>query len=74
MYGEAISSKFCPIYEKYSLTIEEAAEYFNIGQKTLYRLVDDNKGDYDSFVLKVGKKTLIKRKKFSEYLDNTNII
>lgn len=71
---ESSVSKSCPIYEKYSLTIEEAAEYFNIGQKTLYRLTDDHKQELDSFVLKVGKKTLIKRNKFIEFLDKTNEI
>lgn len=66
--------KRCPTYHKYCLTIKEAVEYFNLGEKTLYRLVDEYKEEFDSFVLTVGKKYLIKREKFSEFLDNTNVV
>lgn len=52
---------------RYCLTIKEAAEYFNIGENKLYTLTDDKKCP---FVLFVGKKRLIKRKVFEEYLDN----
>lgn len=49
-----------PIYEKYSLNIEQAAAYFGIGQKKLRWLVETNE-DAD-FILKNGSKTQIKRK------------
>lgn len=64
----------CPIYQKHNLTIKEAVEYFNIGEKKLYFLVKEHKEELDSFVLTVGKKYLIKREKFAEFLDNTNVI
>ncbi len=54
-----------PINEKSNLTLEEAASYFNIGINKLRELSDDDKC---TFVLWVGSKRLIKRKKLEEYL------
>lgn len=55
-----------PIYEKSNLTLEEAATYFNIGINKLREMTDSEKCP---FVLWVGSKRLIKRKKLDEYLD-----
>lgn len=60
---------FCPIYKKYALTIEEASEYFNIGQKTLIKALTDYYDEDNSYLLQVGKKRLIKRVAFEKYLD-----
>ena len=57
-----------PIYEKSNLTLEEAAAYFNIGVNKLRQLTDDDKCP---FVLWVGSKRLIKRKKMDEYLSKS---
>ena len=57
-----------PIYKKSNLTLEEAAAYFNIGVNKLRQLTDDDKCP---FVLWVGSKRLIKRKKMDEYLSKT---
>ena len=36
-----------PVWEKYTLTIEEASRYFTIGQNKLRRLVEENRhGDW----------------------------
>lgn len=53
--------------EKFMLTINEAAEYFNIGTNKLREMVKEPECD---FVLYVGKKTLIKRERLEKYLDN----
>lgn len=53
--------------DKVCLTIEEAAEYSNIGQSKLYDVI---KRPMCSFVLKVGNKNLIKRKSFERWLEN----
>ena len=55
-----------PIWEKSNLTLEEAAVYSGIGINKLRTLSD--KEDC-SFVLWVGNKRLLKRKKLDEYLD-----
>lgn len=55
-----------PIWEKSNLTVEEAAEYSGIGRNKLRDLTDD---DHCPFVLWIGTKRLIKRKKFDEYIE-----
>mgnify|MGYP002508485444 CR=1 FL=1 len=51
--------------EKYTLSIKEAAVYFNIGIKKMRRLAEENMGD---FALISGNRYLIIRTKFEEYL------
>ena len=53
-------------HNKAMLTLEEAAEYFNIGLNKLRVLTDSESCPY---VLWVGNKRLIKREKFKEYLE-----
>lgn len=57
-----------PIWEKATLTIEEAAAYSNIGVNRIRAITDEPSCD---FVLWVGKKRLIKRKLFDKYIDST---
>lgn len=57
---------FVPIWEKSTLTIEEAAAYSGIGRNKLRFLTD--KEDCP-FVLWIGSKRLIKRKLLDEYID-----
>ncbi|MGY3666943.1 excisionase [Roseburia sp. 1XD42-69] len=58
--------KEIPIWEKSNLTIEEAALYSGIGRNKLRQLTDD---ENCKFVLWVGNKRLIKRKKFDEFIE-----
>ena len=58
--------KQIPIWEKSNLTLEEAAAYSGIGINKLRQLTDD---DNCEFVLWIGTKRLIKRRKFDEYID-----
>lgn len=60
--------KEVPIWEKANLTIKEAAEYSNIGINRLEALL---KKPNCNFVLYVGKKKLVKRKKFEIFLSST---
>lgn len=53
--------------EKYALTIDEAAQYFNIGKNKLRELV---KEPGCTFVMYSGNRRLIKRQKFEKYLDS----
>ena len=46
-----------PLWEKYTLTIAEASEYFNIGEKKLRQLVQEN--STSDFILNNGVKILI---------------
>lgn len=58
--------KEVPIFEKSNLTIEEASAYSGIGRNKLRQLTDD---ENCPFVLFVGTKRLIKRRKFDEYIE-----
>ena len=61
-----------PIWEKFTLSIEEAAVYFRIGENKLRQIVSENK-DAD-FILWNGNIPQIKRTKFEKMLDNVNTI
>lgn len=56
-----------PIWEKYTLTIDEAAVYFRIGQKRLRQIAAENP-DAD-FLLLNGNRVQIKRKLFEKFID-----
>ena len=61
-----------PIWEKYILTVEEAAQYFQIGEGKLRRLLEENQDD--DYVLVNGNRRLIKRRLFEEYVDRCSVI
>ena len=58
--------KEVPIWEKSNLTLEEAAAYSGIGINKLRSLSDK---EHCQFVLWVGSKRLIKRRKLDEYTE-----
>ncbi len=58
--------------DKYLLPIEEAAQYFAIGEKKLRKIITEN---LDSgFVIQNGVKYLIKRQQFEAYLNKLTAI
>ena len=59
-----------PLNEKYTLTIKEAAAYFNIGVKKMRRLAEE----HTSFSIYSGNRYLIIRTKFEEFLVETSTI
>ncbi len=58
--------KEIPIWQKSNLTIEEAAAYSGIGVNRIHELTNV---DSCPFVLWVGTKRLIKRRKFDEFVE-----
>lgn len=61
-----------PIWERYTLTISEAAQYYNIGEKKLRKLIDEH---YDAdFIVMNGNKVLIKRKMFERFIDQATVL
>lgn len=60
-----------PIREKFMLTIKEAAPYYNIGQKKLRRMAEDNLGVFSVYS---GNRYLIIRPKFEEFILNSSEI
>ena len=61
-----MNKKEVPVWEKANLTLEEAAAYSGIGIHKLRQLSD--KEDCE-FVLWVGTKRLIKRRKLDDYIE-----
>ena len=61
-----------PIWEKYTLSIEEASQLFRIGENRLRSIInaDPNK----DFILWNGNRAQIKRNLFGKYIDSTNAI
>lgn len=56
------------VKDKFCLTIDEAANYFNIGEKKLRNIVAEHMDS--GFVIQNGVKILIKRKRFEEFLED----
>ena len=61
-----------PIWEKYTMTIEEASKYFRIGENKLRRLAEENIGS--NWVIMNGNRMQIKRKQFEKILDKLDAI
>ena len=60
------------IKDKFCLTIEEATESFNIGEKKLRKIVSENVNS--GFIIQNGVKFLIKRKQFEHFLEDLTSI
>ena len=54
-----------PIPQKMLLTVEEAAEYSNIGHHKMREMIGNPNCD---FVLSIGRRKLVKRKEFEKYI------
>lgn len=61
-----------PIWERYTLTIEEASKYFRIGEKKLRKIAEENKNS--NWVIFNGNRVQIKRKQFEKIIDNLDVI
>ena len=61
-----------PIWEKYTLTIEEASKYFRIGENKLRRLAEENPDA--NWLIMNGNRLQIKRKQFEKVIDELEVI
>ena len=61
-----------PFWEKYTLTIREAAEYFHLGEDRVRLIVKEN--PHADFILMNGKRILIKKKLLEKYIDSVSEI
>ena len=61
-----------PIWEKYTLTIEEASKYFRIGETKLRKFAEENLAS--GWVLMNGNRLQIKRKQFEKIIDSLDVI
>ena len=67
-----MSNSDVPIWEKYTLTIEEASKFFRIGENKLRKLAEENPSS--NWVLYNGNRIQIKRKQFEKLIDSLNTI
>lgn len=58
-----------PIKDKINLTVEEASAYSNVGICTIRALLADPRCP---FALRVGRKVLVKRKQFENFMEHQN--
>ena len=59
-----------PFWEKYTLSVEEAAAYFRIGENKLRKIISEN---YDAdYILWNGNRPQIKRRKSEDFIDRHN--
>lgn len=61
-----------PIWRKYTLTVEEAAIYFRIGENKLRNLINENKNA--NYLLWNGNRVQIKRVQFEQFIDGLEAI
>lgn len=61
-----------PVWNMYTLSIEEAAAYFRIGENKLRKIISENpKAD---FLLRNGNRVQIKRQKFEQFIDRLDAV
>ncbi|MFZ1758123.1 MAG: excisionase [Citrobacter portucalensis] len=67
-----MNQAYVPIWERYTLTIEEAAKYFRIGENKLRRLAEENRNA--GWLIMNGNRIQIKRKQFEKLIDTLDVI
>lgn len=61
-----------PFWQRYTMSVEEASQYFRIGENKLRRIISENK-DAD-FLLWNGNRPQIKRILFEKYIDRCETV
>lgn len=56
-----------PIWEKYTLSVQEAAGYFGLSDKKIRKIIDEHEND--NFILWNGTRPRIKRNLFEKFVD-----
>ena len=64
--------KEMPFWKKYTLTVGEACSYFHIGEKKLREIIEED--PTADFILMSGKRIMIKRTRFEQFLDRKSWI
>lgn len=72
MDSKDVKRDMIPVWKRYVLTIEEAANYYHIGENKL-RMIADEHPEAD-FVIMNGNRILFKRQKFEDFLDNATVV
>lgn len=70
--GEKREELKLPWWEKYTLSVEEAAQYFRIGENKLRQLIVEDAAA--EWLLWNGNRAQIKKHKFEKYIDQVSYI
>lgn len=72
--NNSTSATQVPVWERFLLTVKEASDYFNIGENKMHRIANDYMDSDYKFVVQNGSRTMINRKKFESFLDQSTAI
>ncbi len=61
-----------PFWKRYTLSVEEAASYFRIGEGKLRKLINQNPNT--DYLLWNGNRVQFKREKFERYVDSLSAV
>lgn len=61
-----------PIWQRYVLTVTEAAEYYHIGETKLRKIAEEH--PESDFAILNGNRLLFKREKFERFLDRVTTL
>lgn len=61
-----------PIWQRYVLTVTEAAEYYHIGETKLRKIAEEH--SEADFAILNGNRLLFKREKFEHFLDQVTTL
>ena len=61
-----------PIWNKYTLSLEEASAYFRVGTQKLRKIANENPGA--EYLIWNGHRPQFKRVQFEQYIDRCNAI
>lgn len=68
--GNVTTTEGIPVWQKYALSVKEAAEYFHLGETKLRKLIRRDR--YAPYLIWNGGRVYFKRKMFEEFLDKEN--
>lgn len=61
-----------PFWERYTLTVEEAASYFRVGENKLRKMIQEDRDA--NYILWNGNRPQIKRKLFEQWIDKATLV
>ena len=61
-----------PVWEKYAMTVEEASQYFSVGQNKIRQFTQQDR--FGNWYMMNGNRLLIKKKQFEKMLDKIDTI
>lgn len=69
---EQMEEQNIPVWERYTLTVLEAAEYYHIGENKLRKIAEEH--PEANFAIMNGNRLLFKREKFEGFLDKVTVL